>query len=86
MPIAITEGDAQMKCPICGNGMEQGFLQTAGQRVAWMKRIHKVFLRPKTGEIMLENNTFKAVSFTAHICKLCKKIVVDYSDKEVQEG
>ena len=69
-----------MKCPICNQEMEQGYIQT-GQRIAWTKNIHKVSLLPKPGEIMLENNVFKGSAFTAFICKSCKKIVMDYSDK-----
>ncbi|NMA84008.1 MAG: hypothetical protein GX962_09120 [Epulopiscium sp.] len=74
-----------MKCPFCNNEMEQGFLQGM-RRVAWVKNQHKVSLLPKQGEILLENNTFRDFVFSAWICKKCKKIVVDYSDKEVQEG
>lgn len=74
-----------MKCPNCNNEIEQGFLQGM-RRVAWVKNPHKVSLLPKQGEILLENNTFNDFVFSAWICKKCKKIVVDYSDKEVQEG
>jgi len=66
--------------------MEQGFLQSSGPRVAWTKKVHKISLLPRAGEIMLENNLISCVNFTAYICKLCKKIVVDYSDKDIQEG
>jgi hypothetical protein len=65
--------------------MEQGFLQ-GGNRVAWTKKVHKISLLPKPGEILLENNMISQVIFNADICKACKKIVVDYSDKEIQEG
>lgn len=74
-----------MKCPNCNNEMEHGFLQGM-RRVAWVKNQHKVSLLPKQGEILLENNTFKDFIFSAWICKNCKKIVVDYSDKDIQEG
>ncbi len=74
-----------MNCPYCGVEMEQGYLQGV-TRVAWVKAPHKVSLLPKAGEILLENNTFKDFLLTAAICKACKKMVVDYSDKEVVEG
>ena len=74
-----------MNCPICNQEMEQGFLQS-GPRAAWTKKVHKVSLLPKAGEILLENNVIKQVIFTAFICKSCRKIVVDYSDKDIQEG
>jgi hypothetical protein len=38
--------------------MEDGFLQGI-QRIAWVKRKHKLSLLPKEGEILLENNSFK---------------------------
>ena len=37
-----------MKCPICNNEMEEGFLQGM-QRIAWVKGKHKLSLRPKKG-------------------------------------
>lgn len=74
-----------MKCPYCDSEMEQGLLQGM-QRVAWVKKQHKISLHPNEGEILLENSVFQNFVFSAEICKTCKKIVLDYSDKEVQEG
>lgn len=65
--------------------MEQGFLQGM-KRVAWVKKHHKFSLLPKWGEILLENNAVKDFVFLAWVCKECKKIIVDYSDKDIQEG
>lgn len=74
-----------MKCPNCINEMEQGFLQGM-RRAAWVKNKHRVSLLPRQGEILLANNTLGDFVFPAWICKNCKKIVVDYSGKEAQEG
>ena len=74
-----------MKCPICNNEMEEEFLQGM-QRIAWVKGKHKLSLRPKKGQILLENNAFKDVLLSAQICKECQKNIVDYSDKDYQEG
>lgn len=74
-----------MKCPYCDEEMEQGYLQ-AMRRIAWVKQIHKVSLLPKQGEVLLENNTFGDAVFSAHICKKCKKVLFDYSDKDIEEG
>lgn len=74
-----------MKCPYCNSEMEQGLLQGM-RRVAWVKKQHRISLLPKQGEILLENNNFNDFIFSAQICKSCKKIVIDYSDKEIQEG
>ncbi len=73
-----------MKCPYCDREMEQGLLQGM-RRVAWVKKQHKICILPKQGEILLENNSINDFIFSAQICKSCKKIVIDYSDKEIKE-
>lgn len=35
---------------------------------------------------MLENSALKGVNFQAYICKHCKKVILDYSDKDYREG
>ena len=57
-----------MKCPVCGNEMEKGNIQT-GERMCWVKQKHKVSLVPKDGEVMLGNNVFSGLAFEAFICK-----------------
>lgn len=74
-----------MECPICGKEMEQGFIQ-GNQRVAWVKSKHKISILPQEGEVLLDNKTFGSLLFTAWICKDCEKILLDYSDKNHQEG
>ena len=74
-----------MKCPTCGNEMENGFVQ-ALRRMAWVKQQHKVSLLPKNGEVLLGNNTFSDVTIDAYICKPCKKIVMDYTQADYTEG
>ncbi len=74
-----------MNCPYCNQEMENGFLQT-GNKIAWTKKIHKFSLLHKEGEVMLENNVFKAINFPAYICNNCKKVLLDYSDKNYKES
>ena len=74
-----------MNCPVCGKEMEPGFVQTL-ERAAWVKNPHKFTLLPKEGEILLENNAIKDVVFPGWICKDCKKIVLDYAEKDYREG
>ena len=74
-----------MECPNCSEKMEQGYLQGM-RRVAWVKSKHKVSLFPKQGEVLLENNNIKDFLLKAWICKNCKKIIIDYSNKEVRKG
>lgn len=73
-----------MKCPYCSGEMEKGHLQ-GNQRIAWVKTRHKVSLMPRKGEILLENNSLNSFFMEAHICKSCKKIIVDYTGEDVQE-
>lgn len=74
-----------MKCQYCDADMENGFLQCM-KRIAWVKAPHKASILPKQGEVLLENNTVKDCLLVAYICKFCKKIVVDYSDKDIKQG
>ncbi len=74
-----------MKCPYCHVGMEQGYLQGM-RRVAWVKSRHNFSLLPKPGEVLLGNNAFKDFFIPSRIFKKCRKMMVDYSDWEVQEG
>lgn len=73
-----------MQCPICGNEMEQGYIQCA-QRMAWVKSLHKVSLLPQKGEVSLGTNIFNWLSFEAHICKKFKKVLLDYSKASFEE-
>ena len=74
-----------MKCPRCQGEMEEGFLQ-GRQRVGWVKKMHKLSLLPKRGEVLLENNAVRDFLLSARICKGCKLILVDYADKDAKEG
>ena len=73
-----------MKCPICNEDMEQGFIQ-GGSIMAWTKKVHKISLLPKEGEVMLWHNMLRPSAIPASICKLCKKIIVDYSEIKIAD-
>lgn len=73
-----------MRCPTCGNEMEPGYIQ-CGSKMAWVKSLHKVSLLPKEGEVLLGNNVFLGLSFEAYICKVCKKVLLDYSKADIEE-
>ena len=68
-----------MKCPLCDNEMENGFIQ-AGRVMLWVQKPHKVTLLPRNNEveIVYEPNPFIIPSIPAEICKKCKKIWFDY--------
>lgn len=74
-----------MNCPVCGCEMEKGFLQ-GGQSMCWVKKKHKFFLLPGSGEVSLGNNILGGLAIDAFICKACKKIVLDYSHSDFEEG
>lgn len=73
-----------MNCPKCGKIMEEGLVQ-AGGAVTWVREKHKVSLLPKEGEVMLGRSIMGYCAIPAHICKSCKKVLVDYTDTEVEE-
>ena len=73
-----------MKCAVCGDEMEKGFLQT-GQRMTWVKKKHLFSLLPKEGEVLLGNNLFTDLIFDAYICKVCKIITIDYNGADAPE-
>ena len=70
-----------MNCPVCGTIMEKGFVQ-AGGTVVWVKKKHRVSLLPKTGEVELGRSIMGYCAIPAHVCKACKKVLMDYSETE----
>ena len=69
-----------LKCSICGNEMEEGFIQS-GRAMSWVKKPHKISVAPKNDEIEIvsEYNPFIIPAVPAYICKKCKKVLLDYS-------
>ena len=76
--------DNRMQCPTCHQEMERGFVQS-GNVMSWTKRIHKVSLLPRDGEVLLWQNWLKPSAIPASICKDCKTIMMDYSETEASE-
>ena len=70
-----------MNCPECGKVMEEGFVQS-GARAVWVHKIHLVSLLPKKGEVELGRNLLGYCAIPAHICKGCKKVLMDYSETQ----
>ena len=70
-----------MICPICNQEMQQGFVQS-GTVILWTKKIHKVSLLHKDGDVLLLKSFLKPSAVPASICKECKKIIMDYSETE----
>ncbi|MBR2801696.1 MAG: hypothetical protein IKE21_03730 [Erysipelotrichaceae bacterium] len=74
-----------MNCPVCGKEMEKGLAQ-GGQILSWVKEKHKLSMLPKKGEVLLGRSSFQILTFEACICKACKKVVLDYSKNNYQNG
>ncbi|OUQ56954.1 hypothetical protein B5E58_09880 [Tyzzerella sp. An114] len=74
-----------MKCPYCNSEMEQGFLHGM-KRVAWMTKKRKSETALNGDDIVFEDNAFNDFIFSGYICKDCKKMVIDYSDKNIKKA
>lgn len=69
-----------MKCPCCGNDMEQGFIKTSGRAMLWTQKPNKLtlFTSDNDVDIIYEQNPFCIPKLPAEICKKCRKVVLDY--------
>ena len=73
-----------MKCPVCNAKMEKGYVQYY-RILAWVKKKHKFSLEPREGELCIKNwNPFTYGSLDAYICKSCDKIIMEYSDTDIE--
>ena len=73
-----------MICPYCGKEMEKGLIQSP-QEIAWLKGDKKhMFGRAglHEGSVVLSRlSVMKGSAVTAYLCRDCKKVLIDYSDK-----
>jgi hypothetical protein len=69
--------------------MESGLLIANGSRggsfMVWTQKKRMAYVFPKPGEVVLSRKMFAASEFSAYKCDQCKKIVLDYADKEVED-
>ena len=74
-----------MKCPYCGNEMEEGIIQSSHE-IAWIKGSKRhAFSRADfhEGSVVLSQLSFlKGSAVTAFLCRACEKVIIDYSDKK----
>lgn len=69
-----------MNCPICGQEMQEGFLQ-AGNLIAFNRTRHKVSINPKDSEdVLIAKKAFTATDFNGYICKSCGLVVFNYKN------
>ncbi len=69
-----------MLCPFCHAEMEKGFLQ-GGNNLVWVRKKHYLSSHPKEGEVLLDRNYLTASTVPSWICKPCKKVIAEYSEK-----
>ncbi len=69
-----------MLCPYCKAEMEKGFLQ-GGNILVWVRKKHYLSLLPKEGEVLLDRNYLTGSAVPSWICKQCKKVIAEYSEK-----
>ena len=62
-------------CPYCGRLMEDGFLQTGGGTVAFVKEPRMMCLREDKGDFRIEVSRLTKTC-PASYCAACKKLIV----------
>ena len=68
-----------MECPLCGNEMKKGFVQSA-RRVLFTKEQNEGFFDIKAkDDIVLSSNNWTHPTCIAYHCRDCKKVIIDYS-------
>lgn len=72
------KGSVIMKCPFCGNEMEQGYLQS-GHIILWTDRRHKVSTKPRGDkDFAIAKNALGGANTVGMNCRKCKKIIIEY--------
>lgn len=75
-----------MKCPACNHEMELGNLcARGGGGMYWLPKnetikllVSKRRIEKHGGELLVDTNNMGAVKHPAHICRLCKKILIEF--------
>lgn len=72
------------KCPYCGKQLEKGYIQSP-RPISWLPRKIKLFTNmnftEKEAIILSEGTTLAAPCVIAYNCSSCKKIIIDYENK-----
>ncbi len=70
-----------MKCPYCGEEMEQGVIQSPHE-ISWDKK-KRFFGRAEFHEgavVLSAFSMLRGSAAIAHCCRKCEKIVIDFKD------
>ncbi len=74
-----------MKCPKCGNEITSGYLQSDNKvGITWVSQLLPMGLAywKKDAELVSEELSVGVNAIPAHICKRCKLLLGDYSQKQ----
>ena len=71
-----------MKCPTCGQEMEEGVVQSA-REIYFTVEPNLFFFRVKKekGDILLSSHNWTRPTCIAYLCRNCKKVVINYAEK-----
>ena len=69
-----------MKCPTCGQEMEEGFVQSA-REIFFTIEPDRVWFKVKKEEVLLRTHNWTRPTCIAYLCRNCKKVVIDYAEK-----
>ena len=71
-------------CPYCGQLMEDGFLQTGGGTVAFVKEPRMMCLREDKGDFRIEVSRLTKTCPTSY-CAACQKLIVSLEHQSGEE-
>lgn len=61
--------------------MEKGFIQGGmdgfGTALLWTKKLHKILLKLKDNELLLEKNLWRYVTIETFFCRKCNKFLIN---------
>lgn len=69
-----------MKCPTCGQEMEEGFVQSA-REIFFTIEPHRFWFKVKKEEVLLSAHNWTRPTCIAYLCRNCKKVVINYAEK-----
>lgn len=69
-----------MKCPTCGQEMEEGVVQSA-REIFFAIEPHRFWFKVKKEEVLLSSHNWTRPTCIAYLCRNCKKVVINYAEK-----
>lgn len=69
-----------MKCPTCGQEMEEGVVQSA-REIFFTIEPHRFWFKVKKEEVLLSSHNWTRPTCVAYLCRNCQKVVIDYAEK-----